>query len=426
MSMREFIQAEEKQQAEEAAKRAHDARVKELSIHPLVKAGCDRNVREAYFCGLAYAGVCDDFAIDETERNLLTTIGNALSLAPEFISEMMARFSAVQSDDAAKRWAMSLFTESLNALCNLSSVWMPRLFAAEFARIRLVHPGNESELAADFRDIGEGLGSPVSDAQEAIAAVLKGGAVDSMKSIDSLAVLLGDEVAKYFVLRDMDLVDEPLAKFRLLRAFRIMSEIKREEARRTLPDRLVAVVESDDTWPMEFNPADYKPLFDEAGIVEADVGPFVAVKLLPHMKRACEAARKQVKMVPVVYRAVHNGAKFKDVKEFRILFRYAYFIDAHIDLNEIYSRFYFIGLGQRMDESSYYLAHFNSDDYTARKIGHERWGHCSFYQFSYSNELFDRLSCHRSGIWKKDEARYFAQWEGLFEAIEERFPAKLT
>ena len=71
MSMREFKIAEHKREIEEAAQRAHDARVKELAIHPLVKAGGDRNVREAYFYGLAYAAICNDDRIDDVERDLL-------------------------------------------------------------------------------------------------------------------------------------------------------------------------------------------------------------------------------------------------------------------------------------------------------------------------------------------------------------------
>lgn len=176
---------------------------------------------------------------------------------------------------------------------------------------------------------------------------------------------------------------------------------------------------SDGTRPVEFKPADYQPLFGAAGIPEADAGAFVARELLPSMKRACEVARTKIREVEVVHddNDCYHGAKFETVEEFRVLFRYASFVDAFVDLNALYDKYYFVGPGS--SDGDYYAPSLSlpNQHITSKRIGEERCKKLKI--FMYPEILFDRLCCD----WGRPNKRYFAQREELFAAIEERFGA---
>lgn len=58
----------------EAAKRIQEVR------HPIVDLDADRNVRDAYFLGLVFAALANDYKIDDKERAQLDEIGISLGL----------------------------------------------------------------------------------------------------------------------------------------------------------------------------------------------------------------------------------------------------------------------------------------------------------------------------------------------------------
>jgi len=401
-----------------------ERRIRALSVHPLVNAKADRNLREAYFNGLVFAALCDDFSVDESEKHLLTTIGSALGLAPGFVAEAIANTKSVAENNEAKYQAKALFDESLNELRKLPSDGLRRLFAAEFVKVRMLYPESEGELQEGLSKMGATIGTPVKDVLPSVVAIVKAGASAPMEDIDRASALLGDEVVKYFVVHEMGRIDSELERFRFIELLHVRYKQFSENGR-TLPERLAAIVESDDTWPVEFKPEDYKPLFAAAGISDSDAAAFVAREMLPYMKRACERAKAQIGKVSVVHDSSddeYHGAKFESVAEFRILFRYAFFVDTFVDLNGIHEKYYFIG--PKENSSSYYSFSAGSGDITRERIGEERYQLLSGSLKLYPHELFDRLRCGWN-IYEEAIKRYFTQWEELFAAIVERYATKV-
>lgn len=107
------------------------------------------------------------------------------------------------------------------------------------------------------------------------------------------------------------------------------------------------------------------------------------------------------------------------------MFRYAFFVDAFVDLNGIYEKYYFIGPQEH--DSDYYLVSIGCHDehLSFKRIGPKRFERvrrllCPGLFSDFPDALFDRLRCSW-GIYGDDAKRYFAQWEELFAAIEKRF-----
>lgn len=66
--------------AEVEAARKHAQLMAELDVHPLLKWGCDRSVRDAYFCGIVFAALADDVKVDADEHKEISRIGRSLEL----------------------------------------------------------------------------------------------------------------------------------------------------------------------------------------------------------------------------------------------------------------------------------------------------------------------------------------------------------
>ena len=103
-----------------------------------------------------------------------------------------------------------------------------------------------------------------------------------------------------------------------------------------------------------------------------------------------------------------------------MLFRYAFFVDAFVDLNHLYDRYYFVGPGT--SDGDYYLPSLSwpNEHITYKRIGDERFGVLKMKLETFPRVLFDRLRLELS-VHDDDAKRYFAQWEELFAAIEKRF-----
>jgi len=388
--LRQWKEAEDQRLAEDAAQRALNERIVELVIHPLVRANCDRNLREAYFYGLVYAGICDDLKIDETEEHLLNTIGAALALDVDFVMEAMTHMCEVEN--AAK---MDLFAESLGVLKGLAPESLQHLFASEFIKVRMLHPENEPDLPADLKDIGEGLGVSLESDLDIFTNVVKAGSVATLAEIEEASALLGDEIVKYLVVHEMGCIDDAVGKFRNDRAVADEKRKEQDEYKRTLPERLVAIIEDDATWPVEFESNDYKPLFAAAGISEADAASFVARELLPYMQRVYALAMGIINNVHRCHEDIcgceRHGVQLDTSVEFRTLFRYAKFMNVFLGLEELTSWYRF---GGPVDQ---------------------QWQYCCS-----DNDNLDRLSIDGWSISDQEHDRYVLRWTKVFDAIYQK------
>jgi len=214
LSLREWKVEHGRQEAEKkqvVLERAEVERVRRKFVHPLVKAGYDRNVREAYFGGLVHAGLCDDRRIDENEGRILWTIGTLLGISEVSIVDIID--SAEKADYARK---MQMFVESLNELRNSVGVNIRQLFAMEYARIRLSSSCmcREDELNADFEDIGQELEVPLDGILVKVVSISGLGTKSEIASIDGLACLIGDDATEYFAWIDVGDVGEKLKRYR--------------------------------------------------------------------------------------------------------------------------------------------------------------------------------------------------------------------
>ena len=412
--------------AEVEAARKHAQLMAELDVHPLLKWGSDRNVRDVYFCGVVFAALTDDVEIDENERKAFERIGRSLALSAEEIEELISGVSktvkaAVEAvDPATGAGGDEVFAVLEECAVSIADEKVFRMFLAEYMKVC----GTKKFDAKDVKEqlsvhvaskIGRDLNQFIDEGLfGALCRVVQSGRDFNRDDLLKLSDWLGEDATRYLML---DVFEDDVKP--ILDVHRSMLS-----NRAALPAKLVKVIESDETWPVEFKPADYQPLFDAAGIPEADAGTFVARELLPFMKRACEVAKTKIDEVEVVHdNDEYNGAKFETVKEFRALFRCAFFVDAFVDLNSIYKKYYFVG--HQEEDHKYYLPSLtlHEDHITFKRIGPKRFERvepllCS--SFSFPDVLFDRMRCGWN-IYGDDAKRYFAQWEELFAAIEKRF-----
>ena len=404
--------------AEVEAAQKHAQLMAELDVHPLLKWGCARDVRDAYFGGVIFAALTDDIEIDENERKAFERIGRSLAFSAEEIEEFISGVSktvkaAVEAvDPATGASGDEVFAVLEECAVSLADDKIFRMFLAEYVKVC----GTKKFDAKDVEDqlsshvaskIGRDLDQFVDEGLfDALCRVVQSGREFNRDDLFKLSDWLGEDATRYLM---FDVFEDDVKP--ILDAHRTMLA-----NRAALPKKLVEIIEGDATWPVEFKTADYQPLFDAAGIAEADAGTFVARELLPFMKRACEVAKTKIGEVEVVHDDDdddYNGAKFETVEAFRILFRYAFFVDAYLDLVKLSANYYFCGPSEY--SSHYYLPSGRSEDvsYARREKVRMQFGIPGCCKCT-----LDRLRCHWS-IWKDDdEIEYFAQWERLFADIE--------
>ena len=408
--------------AEVEAARKRAQLMAELDVHPLLKWGCARDVRDVYFCGVVFAALTDDVEIDENERKTCERIGRSLALSAEEIEVLISSVTktvkaAVKAvDSATGAGGDEVFAVLEECAVSLADDKVFRMFLAEYVKVcgtkKFDAKDVKNQLTAHVaskivRDLNQFIDEGMFDA---LCRVVQSGRDFNRDDLLKLSDWLGEDATRYFVL---DVFEDDVKP--ILDVHRTMLS-----NRAALPAKLVKIIESDETWPVEFRPADYQPLFDAAGIAEADAGAFVARELLPFMKQACEVARGQIKKVEVVdeddiWKLIDErryGAKFEGVKEFRILFRYAFFLDKFLDLVNLSADYYFCGPTEH--DHSYYFVWARDGD-----ISHARRAKS---QFPFNDCILDRFGCplgHYGSSISDDEAeKYFAQWDRLFADIE--------
>lgn len=140
----------------------HLAAEKRLAArHTIVKMGCERNVRDAYFQGLVFAAVANDDQIDESERVRLQELGEALELTPEDVAEAIQCLTGM--DDDAK---MGVIEECARQLTNVE---VAECFLKEFSELWLLGGGKEDEFGDFKSQLVNWMGDNVKAAEEAKA-----------------------------------------------------------------------------------------------------------------------------------------------------------------------------------------------------------------------------------------------------------------
>lgn len=406
--------------AEVEAARKHTQLMTELDVHPLLKWGCARDVRDAYFCGVVFAALTDDVEIDANERKACDRIGRSLALSGDEIEELTSSVTktvkaAVETVDLATgAGGDEVFAVLEECAVSLADDKIFRMFLSEYVKVcgtkKFDAKDVKEQLSAHVASkIGRDLNQFIDEGLfDALCRVVQSGRDFNRDDLLKLSDWMGEDATRYLML---DVLEDDVKP--ILDAHRTMLTNRAE-----LPAKLAKIIEGDETWPVEFKPADYQPLFDAAGIPEADVGTFVARELLPFMKRACDVAKTKIDEVKVVHDDDgdddYNGAKFETVDEFRVLFRYAFFVDAYLDLVKLSANYYFCGPSEH--NGDYYIVSGRSEDVSYARREKVR---VQFGIPGYRKCTLDRLRCHWS-IRKDDEAEYFAQWDRLFADIENR------
>ena len=401
--------------AQELAEQQHQELMRNLDVHPLVNLECGRDVRDSYFAGIVFAALTDDATVDEAERKLLLRIGSSLGLPEEDRELIITNVSSaiVEMVKSAAQQVFDLLEEVVVALKEDAAF---KIFVAEFVKVCAVKKF-EADQVKDMlaKCVAPRSGHKMEDVPfDALCRVVQSGRDFNRDDLLKLSDWLGEDATRYLML---DVFEDDVKP--ILDVHRTMLS-----NRAALPAKLVKIIEGDETWPVEFRPADYQPLFDAAGIAEADAGSFVARELLPFMKRACEVAKTKIGEVKVVHDDDgdddYNGAKFETVAEFRVLFRYAFFVDAYLDLVKLSANYYFCGPSEH--NGDYYIVSGRSEDVSYARREKVR---VQFGIPGYRKCTLDRLRCHWS-IRKDDEAEYFAQWDRLFADVENRVNGNVT
>ena len=191
-SLVEELKEEERKEKETQAKKAKEAVLHALSIHPL--ASESRDIRDAYLYGLVFAAIADDGNVDVAETVILFEIAKALSLPEGEVEEAISELQAKCAQDK-----MQLIAECVNALTGNKAGL--NLFWAQFIQVWSSHTDSKDSLCCLLKVIAErsGAGLPASKVS-AILSLAKGGdGVD--KDLLALADWMGDDALKYFVVK---------------------------------------------------------------------------------------------------------------------------------------------------------------------------------------------------------------------------------
>ena len=231
-SLVEELEEEERKEKETQAKKAKEAVLHALSIHPL--ASERRDIRDAYLYGLVFAAIADDGNVDGAETAILSEIATALSLPDGEVEEAISELKAKCAQDK-----MQLIAECVNALTGNKAGL--NLFWAQFIQVWSSHTDSKDSLCCLLKVIAErsGAGLPASKVSAILSLVKGGDGVD--KDLLVLADWMGDDALKYFVGKKYGDVSDRLAKARRQRKFAVD---RREKARAKAKERMQRQVEA--------------------------------------------------------------------------------------------------------------------------------------------------------------------------------------
>ena len=177
--------------AEAAAKAKEEAILRELAIHPVVKAGCSRDVRDAYLCGIIVAAIANDDKIDAEERGVLDRIATSMELPAADVEETIAHVNQMSVDEK-----LQLLEESVGAFKD--QLDLVKFFYAQFAELWFTGEHNLGELKeiAGMLEKWSGVEFPTEWIKDIKVVVSNASTLNS--ALDDLTVWLGDDMLMRF------------------------------------------------------------------------------------------------------------------------------------------------------------------------------------------------------------------------------------
>lgn len=192
MSLLKRQQERERKAAEEAARSAEEKKLRDMAAHPLVKAGLNRDVRDAYLYGLVFAAIADDDKVDKKEKEVLTDIAVSLCIS---VAEVNDAIGWVTSLSDEKKFALIDECAEIIKGCETGV----KLFYLQFMLLWALHENDASELDGLLLMLIEKMGVEFPMAKR--HAVLK--VFEDEEGVDralvALAEWIGEDVLKYFV-----------------------------------------------------------------------------------------------------------------------------------------------------------------------------------------------------------------------------------
>lgn len=226
------LEEDERKEKDVKSKQAQEAALRALAIHPLTNE--KRDIRDAYFYGLAFAAIADDGKVDVAEKTILSSIAKSLGLPDGEVEEAISELHGKSARDK-----MQLITECVKALAD-NKVGL-NLFWAQFIQVWSSHADSKDVLSRLLKRIAEqsGVGLPASKVSAILSLVKGGDGVD--KDLLVLADWMGDDALKYFVVKKYGDVSERLANARRKRR---LAADRREKARAKAKERMQRQVEA--------------------------------------------------------------------------------------------------------------------------------------------------------------------------------------
>ena len=191
MSLLSQKKENERVAAEAAAKAKEEAILRDLTVHPVIKMGCSREVRDAYLYGIIVAAIANDDKIDSDERSILDHIANSMEIPTADVEETITRVNQMSVDEK-----LQLLEESVGAFKDRSDV--VKFFYAQFAELWFTGAHNLGELKEIAGMLEGWSGVEFSTGRfKAIKAVVSNDSALNA-SLDDLAAWLGDDMLMRF------------------------------------------------------------------------------------------------------------------------------------------------------------------------------------------------------------------------------------
>ena len=194
MSLLKRQQERERKAAEEAARLAEEKKLRDMAVHPLVKAGRNRDMRDAYLYGLVFAAIADDDKVDKNEKEALTDIAVSLCIPVEEVNDAIGRATSLPDENK-----FALIDECIETIkgCEIGV----KLFYSQFMLLWALHEDEAGELDEYLLRFVDktGVAFPMAK-RHAVLKILEGGeGVDG--AMDAIADWMGDDALKYFAVK---------------------------------------------------------------------------------------------------------------------------------------------------------------------------------------------------------------------------------
>ena len=177
--------------AEAAAKAKEEAVLRDLAVHPVIKMGCSREVRDAYLYGIVVAAIANDDKIDAEERGILDRIANSMEIPDADVEETIRHVNQMSVDEK-----LQLLEESVGAFKDQAD--LVKFFYAQFAELWLTGEHNLGELKeiAGMLEGWSGVEFPIGQFKEIKAVVSNNAGLNA--ALDGLTAGLGDDMVMRF------------------------------------------------------------------------------------------------------------------------------------------------------------------------------------------------------------------------------------